>query len=436
MAVTKILIQTVGTGGPANPVWEALAFAVRRCRPDVLVQWCSRTSNDQTVPKFEQALGEAQRPRDVRRSICTDEDDVNALAGQYLREMDALSKEFPEARLELDFTSGTKPMSVAAAAAAVARRIPQLHYAVGPRDESGRARSTSDLKSVSPAALSADRSLQELGLLFNRGQFAAVAVQAEGLLRNLDKSDLQKRARSLQFLAEAYSDWDRFDWGAAFSKLRDYRRIEETLAEWDTTIIGRQVPYLKSCKNSIHGAERLADLLANTDRCIAQGRFDDAVARLYRLVEYIGQVRFANLVKRQKDTNPTSAVPLTMIAPLAPATTTRITPKARNGKVDLGLGDTIYVLAEAGDVIGRSMKTRYDPAGDGARNPDGPLARLLTSRNQSLLAHGASPVGGKVAADLRDTAAALLEEHLEAEKRPMKDVMECAVFLKCPWVAE
>src|SRR5271157_4326788 len=142
---TRVLLQTMGTGGPKNPVWEALAFAVRERRPDVLIQWCSQETLEQTVPKFEHALGPDDRPGVVRRSACKDPDDVDGLAREYLRQIDELRAEFPESELELDFTSGTKPMSAAAAVAAIARRLPRLHYAVGHRDETGRAVQTDRL---------------------------------------------------------------------------------------------------------------------------------------------------------------------------------------------------------------------------------------------------------------------------------------------------
>ncbi len=436
MSARKVLIQTVGTGGPNNPVWEALAFTIGRCRPDVLVQWCSRKTLRETVPRIDELLSGKDRPGDVRREQCADEDDFNALADEYLGSLDRLLREFPVARIEMDFTSGTKPMSVAAAAAAVARRIPQLHYAVGERDDSGRARKTTQLRSLSPAALVADRTLQELGLLFNKGQFAAVSQQAGELAPRLDPGSQQNRARALHLLADAYGHWDRFDWGKAFSKLREYRKIESALLEWDTAMIGRQVSHLRTCDKKVYSAERLVDLLANTNRCIAHGRYDDAVARLYRLMEYIGQARFVRLVTPRDQNNPTKHVPLATLGQLAPVNARRLDAKSRDGKVDIGLGDTIYVLAEAGDPIGRSMKQRYDPEGDGAGNARGPLANLLQSRNNSLLAHGTSPVREKVATELRDIAAAVLEEHLEMDGQPLSEVVRFAMFLKCPWARE
>ena len=45
-----------------------------------------------------------------------------------------------------------------------------------------------------------------------------------------------------------------------------------------------------SVKNSDYGVERATDLWNSAERRKAEGRFD-AVARLYRLIEYIAQVR-------------------------------------------------------------------------------------------------------------------------------------------------
>ena len=440
LAMTKrILIQTVGTGGPSNPVWEALAFAVSSRRPHLLVQWCSQLTAEQTIPAFDQALHAAHRPPDIRRVTCDDPDDVSRLALDYLNQIDELRSEFREAQIELDFTSGTKPMSVAAVAAAVARRLPLLHYAVGPRDESGRAIRTDRLISLSTAPLVAERQLLELGVLFDAAQFTAVRRQAEALAADLLDQRLLARARSLAMLADAYEAWDRFDWDDAFAKLREYKNIERrdacfSTAGWDLTAIARQVVHLKHCAKDPAGPQRLADILANSDRCIAAGRHDDAVARLYRLTEYIAQVRFVKAAGLKWSNNPTGNVPMKQIEERAPALAGELM-RQRNGseRISLGLRHVISFLAEAGDSVGRTMHDRYH--GGGEHRQRGPLHQQLEIRNGSLLAHGSRPVEAKAAEDLRNTVAAILEEHLQTLNLSLEAVLAPARFVTCPWRA-
>ena len=438
--IERVLIQTVGTGGPKNPVWEALAYAVRDRRPQVLVQWCSKLTLEETVPLFEEALGEADRPPDVRRSVCDDPDDVDRLARDYLRQIDSLRTEFPEAVLEVDFTSGTKPMSAAAVAAAVARRLPRLHYAVGPRDETGRVVLTDRLVSLDTGQMVADPLLCELGRLFDQGQYTAVQAQAERLAADLTDVTLHARAESLAYLAVVYDLWDRFSWKEAFSLLRDYQKREKASgclgsAGWNLARLGAQVAHLKQCKDGRVRPQRLVDLLANSERRIQQGRYDDAAARLYRLTEYVAQVRFRKRFGIRKLENPTHNVPIDTLAKHAPrlAADLQARKPLKDGQTNLGLKRAIEALAEAGDPVGRSMKERYDSADPARRTGKGELGELLDARNQSLLAHGGVPVRKEVASALHEEVTAVLAEHLQAEGLNLAEVLEPARFLRCPW---
>jgi CRISPR-associated protein (TIGR02710 family) len=435
------LLQTVGTGGPNNPVWEALAFAVRQRRPDVLVQWCSQETLEQTVPKFDYSLARADRPGEIRRSACIDPDDVDGLAREYLRQIDALRAEFPHAELELDFTSGTKPMSAAAVFAATARRLPRLHYAVGLRDESGRAVRTDRILSLETGQMMADPLLAELGRLFNQGQFAAVRAQAGGLAADLTDATLLARAQSLAYLAEAYDLWDRFDWKGATRVLHDCPKREKATGQlgragWNVDKLTEQRSHLKRCKDGNVCPQRLADLLSNSERRIDQGRYDDATARLYRLSEYVVQVRFQKCFAGSNPQNPTKNVPIEKLAEHAPrlADELRRQGQVAEETVTLALGRTLAALAESGDAVGQYMKGRYestDPAHPAAK---GPLGTLLDARNQSLLAHGSVPVDERACRDLYAEAKAALETHFAAEGLDLADLIAPARFLPCPWV--
>lgn len=437
----RVLIQTVGTGGPNNPVWEALAYAVRDRRPQVLVQWCSKKTLEETVPRFEKSLGKPEWPLDVRRTVCDDPNDVDRLARDYLRQVDELRAEFSGAVLEVDFTSGTKPMSAAAVAAAVARRLPRLHYAVGPRDETGRAVRTDHLVSLETGQMVADPLLCELGRLFNEGQHTAVRAQAEALAADLTDEVLRARAESLAYLAEVYELWDRFSWPEAFSLLRGYGKRDDesgciSTAGWDLAKLGAQVAHLKQCKDGHVRRQRLADLLANAERRMQQGRYDDAAARLYRLSEYVAQVRFRKQFDIKKLDNPTGKVPIEVLARHAPrlAQDLQARKSLTEGRLDLGLGNTIAALAEAGDPVGQFMKERYEPPDSTRPSAKGKLGELLDVRNQSLLAHGSVPVKEQETSELCEEVTAILEEHLQAEHVKLADVLEPARFLPCPWV--
>jgi CRISPR-associated protein (TIGR02710 family) len=442
--MNRVLIQTVGTGGPNNPVWEALAFTVRERQPNRILWLCSQQTKEETLPKVKRAIRDLlpQDPRDPRPAsessttetsvaVCDDPSNVERLYSEYSRLIGDMRREMPDARIEVDYTSGTKAMSAAAVLAGIAHAVDCLHYAVGPYDETGRVTKTERLVSINPIAPVIDQQIGELGRLFNLTEFDAVRQQISAIRHRAQEPQQHRRLNSLDLLAKAYSLWDRFDWSGALHILRDADRKESVRESgWDTGMLQQQAKHLYAC-NTWNSANRLTDLLANAQRCISRGRFDDAVARLYRLTEYIGQVRFAKQFEINKE-NPTSNVSLEKLKRRAPQAASEHESESRqsgNEKVvNLGLRATIDVLAEVGDPVGQLAKRLYDPPDPSRPEKKGPLGELLDRRNESLLGHGNQPVSKDIAEQLATQVEKILREHL------ISDLLLPAQFLRCPWV--
>jgi CRISPR-associated protein (TIGR02710 family) len=124
----------------------------------------------------------------------------------------------------------------------------------------------------------------------------------------------------------------------------------------------------------------VTDLLANARRRKTEGRMDDAVARLYRAIEALAQVRLAD---RYQIGN-TKQVPIERVPePLRGQWAAR----AEQGMVFLGLQDAYALLESMRDDLGATFRQLqlHDPQ----RSP-------LTARNQSILAHGFERVSESV----------------------------------------
>jgi len=300
---------------------------------------------------------------------------------------------------------------------------------------------TEALVSLETGQMVAEGLLCELGRLFDQGQFTAVRVQANPLAVELADPLLCARAESLAYLAEVYDAWDRFAWAEAFSLLRTYRRREQataclTRAGWDLSKLTAQMSYLGQCKDSRVRPQRLGDLLANARRRIEQGRYDDATARLYRLSEYVVQVRFRTQFGIRRLDNPTSKVPMASLEQRTPrlAGDLRLQKRVLEGDVvNLGLRSTIEALAEIGDQVGPFIKERCDPHAPPLGSAKTSLGNLLEARNQSLLAHGTAPVEKEIATALYEEVRAVLSRHLQAENLDLAAILSPAVFLACPW---
>jgi len=365
-------------------------------------------------------------------------EDVERLTLEYERCISGLQQQYPGCELHVDFTSGTKAMSAAVVAAGLAKGAVKLYYATGPRDSGGRATRTTQLIALATDQLIGRRRIDEAGLLFDRGQFEAARRIAEDIQPSLSDPKLCARAASLIFMAEVCDAWQRFDWGKAFSKLRSYNKQPQIdhlrTAGWDVEHLGRVVGYLKKAKkhekheSSKATPERLVDLFANAERCIQTARYDDAVARLYRLVEYLAQTRLAMMGLKS-----TSNVPRETLKDLAPKACERLATRFNGDTVNLGLRNAIEVLDEKQDPLGKKMAAQYfgQECGSSDRTgPRGPLGNCLEKRNNSLLAHGSKPIGKEDAGQLCGMVEEFLREHVGES---WDSLLEQARFPRCPW---
>jgi len=440
----RVLFQTVGTGGPDNPVWEALAYTIEQRGPDLVVWLCSEQTAQTTLPRLRSHL-HADSPSAGRIECCDDPEHVDQLADSYARIIDSVRLQHPTATFEADFTSGTKAMSAALAVAAAAAGATRLLYATGSRDASGRVMQTDKLITLSPEFIGARRELAQLARLFDHGQFAAVAQQSSDLCKRLagaghDGKDVFGRASSLAFIADAYRDWDLFKWNAAHEKLKgvNRERAELVAAGWDVKSIERQRDLLKTIarrpsEKQPPAPERLVDLLCSAQRCLDRGRYDDAVARLYRLIEYICQARL-----HRYDITDTSAAPVERLRSVAPRYEQSQRHWSDRRAVKLGLYDSLSILGEAGDRVGLWLCDRYFGNGVHSGIAKGLLGALLDKRNRSLLAHGTDPIDHEPAKDLITIARAAVEEHLDdltGGHGPARllELEQDATFHKCPW---
>jgi hypothetical protein len=123
------------------------------------------------------------------------------------------------------------------------------------------------------------------------------------------------------------------------------------------------------------GKPWLADLAANALRCAQRGRYDDAVARLYRAIEALGQSAL-----REKHQIPDSGkVPLERCPDELKKKIPQDNPEPA---IKWGLQDVFRFLLLKNDPLGLG----FSQAGlDQKQSP-------LNGRNSSILAHGFQPV--------------------------------------------
>ena len=370
----KLMLVTVGVG---STVSEGIAFAIEDQQPDFVMFLTTSESEKQTIPKLLKTL--KLNPEKYKCRRVQDENDVEKCTLEFIAAIQNLKKRRPDSEyldLVADFTSGTKAMSAALVAAGLEETIGKLSYIAGERGEGGRVVSgTERAISLAPNRLTVRRIIAQAITQFNAVRFDTcleMLDQVEGLIR---LPSVLQAVDTLRMLAFGYRAWDRFDYKSAMSHL-DRLTGGTLLSTWGLkSRLERHKGFLHRVIDSEYGVERAVDLWNSAGKRKAEGRFDDAIARLYRLIEYIAQVRLFNDHNGLK----TSDLDVSLLPEsLRPSYKEKI---GRSGKIEIGLYESYELLKDLDNDLGRA---KYQETGE--------LTKVLGLRNQSILAHGFGPV--------------------------------------------
>ncbi|HYQ92124.1 MAG TPA: TIGR02710 family CRISPR-associated CARF protein [Candidatus Competibacteraceae bacterium] len=296
-------------------------------------------------------------------------DDLEQAFGQIRMALLDLSRRFPIGRFLADYTGGTKTMTAALVTAALESETVELQLVTGSRVDLIKVQS--GMEAAIPANVECIRLERAMAPYIAAWQRFAYAEAAQGLagLKSPRDRDLLARLRTLRDLSYAFDAWDRFDHAAAFVLLDAYRpKIGQFLGKhldalkWLTMATDRQEPM------------RLLDLWRNAQRRAAQGRYDDAVARIYRLLEWSAQWLLRKHCNLDTADIPPERVPDGMQLSIN-----------RKGKLQAALFDA-WELVE---------RLTTGPASEFIKQNKKQLLTHLLIRNGSILAHGFTPVSEK-----------------------------------------
>lgn len=293
-------------------------------------------------------------------------------------------------QIMVDITGGTKAMS--AALALCARSWDCRFYYTGgkQRDKAGlgvvQDGSEQAFQTENPWDSLGYQVIEDFKLLFNGGHFAAARIAAENFQKQASEQNLKKTMTALMTLAAAYQQWEAFNHQGAKQKLDDATdKYRNELHSCGPQFSSRE--FQNKLQTNLGHLEKLAgaagqpsaelvfDLLANARRRGAEGRFDDAVARLYRCTEAAAQYQLASKYKIQSGAAKLNELPDSLQQKW------QIRADA-NGEIKLALQDDYELLGMLGDDLGK----RFTELGlDGEKSP-------LSGRNKSILAHGFEPI--------------------------------------------
>jgi CRISPR-associated protein (TIGR02710 family) len=315
----------------------------------------------------------------------------------------------PQYRIIVDFTGGTKCMSVALGL--VCRSSPvDFRYVGGVRrtkDELGVVVSGRELiiHSENPWLFFGYEAAEQATTLFNRRDYGAASRLLDQAARRANDPHVKRVLQSLRALCEAFWFWDGFRHAEALAQLDTVYKNSSDLqyildADRFNNLL-RQTPSwrerLKKLASHQPSQDLIEDLLSNAQRRLDEGRFDDATARSYRAVEAIAQVRLLDKYGIETNRVPLEEIPESVRSEL----------EEKSDPAKLGLQQAYRLLDERGDDLGQ----RFVAAG---------LARwkggggLLEARNNGIGAHGWEPAREQTARELFHVAMQLAGLNAEA----------------------
>jgi CRISPR-associated protein (TIGR02710 family) len=395
------------TVGPSPGTVESIVHSIRQYNPDHVVFLAPETIRDDQVEDVVDRLELVDSSRadgTPGRWTCDVPSDPRLDETHDVERLHMACRAIIERAFETeggdlenavaDFTRGPKPLSVALFHAAYTLGIQIIGYVTGKRDGDGRViPGTETTHSVYGRRLQALEQLQEAIRLFNTGDYSP-AREIAARLADTPDVHLPYRGRGrylVETAAEALEAWDRFQHEAAmdaFQRLGDEEAVEPSFVE--AHFIGEHEREAVRQRHLHEAIERdmylglAADVVANADRRFEQHAYDDAVARLYRALEYLAQLRIDEAYGLETGGFPVDRLPDVMFE--------EIVDDPNRDVCRLSLMQAWTFLEREGDALGE----RFDELRDETE-----LEEALRKRNVSILAHGFEPVGSEYAEELR-----------------------------------
>jgi len=311
----------------------------------------------------------------------------------------------PENEIVVDYTGGTKVMTAALILATVGCSY-NFNYVGGDERtkeglgvvENGRERMYADMN---PWSAFAEEERRQVVTLFNARRYSAV-------IQILDLCDRQLPTQISAFfhfvrpLANGFLFWEQFRHKEALDCLKkgvallgDYLKYhpdegyQRMALELTECIHFLSEVLSRTSDMQVFNLILTEELLNNAHRRIADQRFDDAAARIYRALELYGQICF-----QKKFGYTTDKVKPAKIPPSLQMDFSRKYLDQKTNLMKLPLQATFEVLRAAGHEAGERFFMHEEK-----------IKAIQSNRNLSILAHGINPVTEKAAQSIFETVA-------------------------------
>jgi hypothetical protein len=383
MMPNTILFVSVG-GSPAPVVTDIESVGAELARVVFIATHDSRVWVEEGKDGKPSIVAQARIESVPHEIVEVAADDFHEIFSTTHQRMERLRREHPDATILCGYTGGTKTMAVALAVAGLETPTVRLQVVTGERHDLIKVRDgTHGARAVNIDHFKVQRYLQQFRERFDAFDYAgALAIRDLANGMHASAAEAVPELRLGGMLTEIYDAWDRFDHDATEKLVDQHGQRKNPLFADLGRIIASKIP-------RSGGYAKVFDLLNNAERRAHQQRYDDAVARIYRMVEMLAQVRLQNghnidtgkvlREQLQDDEQPDYL-------------------RAGQESAQIGLMQAYALLAR-----------RADPLGSARRQLGTRLDRELKRRNMSILAHGDTACSQRAYQRLLQVARELME---------------------------
>lgn len=388
----KILILTVG--GAHQPITKSIinnkpAFTVFLCSDDIPTQKGSYTqiTNRVEVKKDCDTLYLPNIPTqtnlkediwEIRKIKYFDDlDECYRISQGAINEM---RQRFSPTEIIIDYTGGTKTMTAGLAAAALDDGNCKIILVSGTRSDLHKVRDKTEyVKPIAFYDTLAIKNLEQTKSLIERFDYSGAVSILETTIRLPLSKEKEQEVQAYLTIYKGFDSWDRFDHALAYHFLNPYRKY----------LVKYLIP-LEIIKTEIEKENMsyllVEDLLSNAERRTIQGRYEDAVGRIYRAIEMIAQI-----ILKTKYKQVTENISVDTLTSLSSDFKDRLEKKRNDEskKIPIGLRMSYELLSELDDIVFKPWYT------ENKNN----IIGFLTYRNKTLFAHGIKAIDSNMYKD-------------------------------------
>lgn len=379
MEMKKTVIYSVGKS--INPI----IYSINHLKPDEVIFYCS-SETAHIVSQIYQEFPELP----YKKAIITNNID------NIYENMNLLNNEFKVRNITnwnnvyVDFTGGTKTMTAALVLTTIDKGVKYVYISgdESAKNEKGFVIDGHEklVQIVNPWDSLAYLQRSEASLAFNMLRFDEAISIADKAIKNLDDNNTYRFIfTAIKDIFLGYKEWDLFlhhralkDINKGLSALQHHACYNDNIKEFIQHVSDNYefLSRYKSDDPKIKGKFYIEDLISNAyRRGEVEKKYDDAVARLYRVVELIAQEELRN----NHNIDPSNCKEEEIPETLKDVFKRSYVPEKNCYK--LGLQNSYLLLNELGSELGKYfMKNNHE------------YKSVMEARNNSILAHGINPI--------------------------------------------